>query len=146
MGVIVGLCVVNIGLMAFILFKSQDPQRTGPPGMPPEDRPRHLIIQKLSFNDQQVAAYDELIYAHRDTIRQLERKIMDTKNKLYGTLVNGGAKDTLVAELAALQQQIETVHYNHFIDIKKLCRPEQQQKFNELTRELAEYFRPHKRP
>lgn len=142
MGVVVGLCIVNIGLMAFILFRSQAPHPP-PPGMPPEDRPRFLIIQKLSLDKEQVAKYDELIAAHRQTVRQLERQMMDTKNKLYSTLQSASAtKDSLVNKLGALQEQMETVHYNHFLDIKKICRPDQQQKFNELTTELAEYFRP----
>lgn len=143
MGVIVGLCVVNIGLMAFILFKTQGPQRHSPPGMPPEDRPRHLIIQKLSFDDEQVAKYDELIQAHRDTIRKLDRNIMEVKNAFYNTLVTNISNERMLQALGSLQQNIEAVHYNHFRDIQQLCRPDQQQKFNELTKDLAEYFRPH---
>ncbi len=146
MGVVVGLCVVNIGLMALVLFRAAPPRGDGPPGVPPEDRPRQLIIQKLSFDQSQVAKYDELIQKHRDTIRQLERKIMDTKNQLYHTLADGspGAKDTLVAQLGALQKEIEMAHYRHFADIKNICRSDQQKKFTELTKELAEYFRPHR--
>jgi len=140
MGVVVGLCIVNIGLMGFILFRSQP--HPLPPGMPPEDRPRHLIIQKLSLDKEQVAKYDELIAAHRDAVHKLEMQIMDSKNKLYSTLVSGAEKDSLVSRLGNLPQQMETVHYNHFLDIKKLCRPDQQQKFHELTTDLAEYFRP----
>lgn len=142
MGVVVGLCIVNIGLMGFILFRSQGPPPP-PPGMPPEDRPRHLIIQKLSLDKEQVTKYDELIAAHRATVHGLEVQMMDTKNKLYSTLQSpSAAKDSLVKKLGALQEQMETVHYNHFLDIKKLCHPDQQQKFIELTSELAEYFRP----
>jgi periplasmic protein CpxP/Spy len=142
MGLVVGLCIVNIGLMGFILLRSQVPTPP-PPGMHPEDRPRHLIIQKLSLDKEQVAKYDELIANHRNTVRSLEKQMMDTKNKLYSTLVSPpGEKDSLVKQLGSLQEQIETVHYNHFLDIKKLCSPEQQQKFNELTTEIAEYFRP----
>ena len=143
MGIVVGLCVVNIGLMAFILLRSQGGPPPPPPGMPPEDRPRFLIIQKLSFDKEQVTKYDELISAHREAVRKLETQMMDVKNQLYGTLTAENAnKDSLVHRLGNLQEQMETVHYNHFLDIKKICRPDQQQKFNELTTELAQYFRP----
>src|SRR6201989_959576 len=136
MGVVVGLCIVNIGLMAFILLGSGTRPPDGPPGMPPEDRPRQLIIQKLNFNKAQVEKYDALIAMHRDTVRRLERAIMEAKNKLYTTLSNsGGSKDSLVQQLGTLQRQMEMVHYNHFLDIKKLCTADQQGNFNELTKE-----------
>lgn len=133
MGLVVGLCIVNIGLMAFILFR--------PPVMH-DERPRELIIQKLNFDKEQVAQYDKMISAHRDSVHSLERQIHDAKNQLYGSLVRGTLKDSLMSKLGELQQRIEMVHYNHFMDIKKLCRAGQQQQFNELTTELADYFRP----
>jgi hypothetical protein len=51
-------------------------------------------------------------------------------------------KDSLENKLGELQRQIETVHYNHFTDIKKLCKPEQLENFNALTHDLAKFFAP----
>lgn len=150
MVVVVGLCLVNIGLMAFIFFRQPPgppgPDMHGPPGMHPEDRPRHLIIQKLAFNEAQVRQYDTLIEAHRASVRKLEDSIRNTKNELYATLNGNGsaAKDSLVVKLGLLQQQMEQIHYSHFEDIKKICTPQQLQQFKELTAELAAYFRPGK--
>jgi periplasmic protein CpxP/Spy len=36
--------------------------------------------------------------------------------------------------------QIEAIHFQHFNDIKKLCKGEQIQAFNALTADLAMYF------
>ena len=137
MGVVVGLCIVNIGLMGFILFRpaiNTPPVMVrrgvpGPPGMMPEERPRQLIIQKLNFSREQVIEYDKLIEAHRDSIHTLEKQIRNAKNQLYSTLVPGtiAEKDQLVRRLGELQQRMESVHYNHFLEIKKLCRDKQQQ-------------------
>lgn len=149
MVIVVGLCLVNIGLMAFIFFR-QPPmpgdEMHGPPGIQSEDRPRHLIIKRLDFDEAQVRQYDTLIEAHRAAVRNLEDSIRTAKNQLYATLNENGAiaKNSLVAKLASLQQQMELVHYSHFEDIKKLCRPDQVQRFKELTADLSAYFRPGK--
>lgn len=143
MGLVIGLCVINIGLMAFVLFRTGPPPHPG--GMRPEDRPRQLIIEKIGFDQQQVTQYDQLITEHRTTVRKLEAQIMEAKNNLYHTLVeNTSAKDSIINGLTSLQQRVETTHYNHFLDIKKICRADQQDEFNQLTTELADYFRPHK--
>lgn len=147
--IVIGLCLVNIGLMAFILSQPPGPPSgmPGPPGMHPEERPRRLIIEKLDLDKQQVTAYDQLIESHRGAVRNIEDSMRTTKNQLYATLnqSNAALKDSLVARLASLQQQIEMVHYSHFEDIRKLCRPDQLKLFQELTADLAAYFRPGKR-
>jgi periplasmic protein CpxP/Spy len=150
MAIGVGLCLLNIGLMAFIFFRqppTPGPDMHGPPGIRPEDRPRHLIIKRLDFDEAQVRQYDTLIEAHRAAVRKLEDSIRTTKNQLYATLNQDGtaAKDPLVATLGSLQRQMELIHYSHFEDIKKLCRPDQLQRFKELTADLSAYFRPDKR-
>lgn len=147
MAIVVGLCLVNIGLMAFIFFRQPaagGPEMHGPPGIRPEDRPRHLIIKRLDFDEAQIMQYDTLIEAHRASVRTLEDSIRSAKNQLYATLNNDGAaaKDSLVAKLGLLQRQMELVHYSHFEDIKKICRPNQLERFKELTADLAAYFRP----
>ena len=42
--------------------------------------------------------------------------------------------------LADLQKQVESVHYAHFMDIKKICRPDQLSDFDKLTKELSRLF------
>src|SRR5829696_5446332 len=108
MGLVIGLCVINIGLMAFVLFRTAPPSH--PPGIPPEDRPRQLIIEKLGLDKEQVLQYDRLITSHRESVRQLDGKIMNAKNQLYRTLVtDASVKDSLIDQLSALQRQVETI-------------------------------------
>ena len=55
-------------------------------------------------------------------------------------------KDRLFLKLADLQKQIETTHFNHFIDIKKLCKKEQLSDYENLTEELSKLFSHPRRP
>jgi protein CpxP len=140
---VIGLLLINIAALGWLFF--------GRPGHPPRDRsgregPADIIIERLHFDQQQVHAYDKLISQHRSTIRRLDGEILETKNALYNTLANDSsqAKDSLQEKLGALQKEIETVHYDHFLEIKKLCKPSQAGYFNELTNDLAGYFSPGK--
>ena len=88
--------------------------------------------------------YQELIHWHRGKIDSLQEQIRNTKQKLYSELVkpkiDNKVKDSLVNKLANIQKEIEITHFKHFQDIKKLCKKEQLDRFNDLTQELAKIF------
>lgn len=143
---VVGLLLINVGLLAFLLVNK--------PGPPPDagsqlgDKgPKQVIIEKLDLNPEQIAAYGRLIDGHRNTIQKLTGKVRTTRNKLYATLADDtSGADSLITQLGLLQIAIETTHYRHFAEIRKLCRPNQLGKFRQLTSELSSYFGPPKGP
>ena len=138
---VIGLFLLNIGMIIFMLLGN--PLRPGL-GRPPlrKEAPREAIIQMLDFDKEQAEKYKQLIDQHQSSIRGFDDKIADTKNELYQTLAseNIAVKDSLLIVLADLQKQVESVHYNHFKDIKKICRPDQLSDFNKLTKELSRLF------
>ena len=143
---VIGLLLLNFGTLAF-LFLNKPPHPPMGPG-PGGEGPKRIIIERLGFDKEQIAQYEKLIDGHRRTIRELDGEIRETKNNLYSTLSSGSQlnKDSLQTRLGEIQKQIETTHYNHFADIKKLCRPEQLKAFDELTKELARFFAPGRHP
>lgn len=144
---IIGLLLLNIATLGFLFFNGFKPE-----GMPHEGRrqPKAIIIEKLHFDANQQKEYEKLIRWHRGAIDQLDDSIRQTKNKLYSGLsessINTKTKDSLIALLNAYQKQVEETHFKHFEDIKKLCKPEQQEDFKALTEELSRIFapRPHR--
>ncbi len=136
------LLAINLMLVGFILFKT--PLRKGSEG------PRDIIIEKLHFNNDQTIAYDTLISLHRIDIREQDQIIRQLKNNLYSALnspFDTLRNDSLITLIGNAQQNIERIHYHHFQDIKKLCKPEQQKSFEALTKELSSMFnRGPKRP
>ena len=144
---VIGLLVINLGILAFLFTrKPPNPPKDGP-GMSQEG-PKKIIIERLHFDKDQAAQYEQLIKGHQEAIKSLGQQIRLTKNNLYATLADGSAmnKDSLQSHLGELQKQIESVHYNHFAGIKKLCKPDQMEYFNDLTKELAKFFAPGKNP
>ena len=139
---VIGLLVINLGILAFLLLgRAGTPRHPGQ--MSERDEPKRIIIHKLQLDDAQVTEYEKLIAQHRASIRRIEDEIRDTKNELYLTLAAdkpGADKDSLQSRLGILQQQIEATHYDHFVAIRTLCKPQQLLQFNELTSELAALF------
>ncbi|GAA4461588.1 hypothetical protein GCM10023093_06490 [Nemorincola caseinilytica] len=145
----VGLLLSNIALVSYIALNTERIQ--GRPMHPPQGGgPKNQIIERLHLDKEQVARYEELIKVHRTEVYNTDEQIRALKDELYLTLGEGatGNKDSIVNAITTLQRKMEYVHYDHFMAIKQLCRPEQQQAFNELAGEFAHLFGPppHKRP
>jgi periplasmic protein CpxP/Spy len=128
------LLLSNLAMIGFVLLRKQ----------PLHDRgPRDVIIEKLHFDAQQIAAYDTLISAHRKTIRSQNDEILNLKKNLYHTLNLQGStlvKDSLLLKISQSQATIEQTHYTHFEDIRSLCKENQRQDFEVFTKELTDYF------
>jgi hypothetical protein len=141
---IIGLLVFNALLIAFIAFRK-------PPHPPNHVGPRGLIVNSLHFDKAQTRKFEDLIKIHREATRKGEEKIKRVKSKLYQELSkqdDASAKDSLYNQLSQYQTKIEHTNYNHFLDIKGLCRPEQMGYFKELTKKMSDFFsnKPPKRP
>ena len=136
---VVILAILNIVLVVILaLGHSQHPPRK-------MDGPKQIVIEKLNFDENQIEAYEELITKHRENIANKEDEMRKAKEALYHSLSNENQnkKDELIAKINILQKDFENIHYHHFLDIKKLCKPEQIKNYNELTNELAKIFAPH---
>lgn len=131
---VVALLLLNFGILGF-LFLSGPNQR--------KHEPREVVIHELHFDATQIANYDKLISVHKDQIKNLNDAIRNCKNVLYSQLKtpqNKTITDSLFMKIAHFQAQIEQTHYNHFLDIKKLCKTDQLEDYNQLTTKLSEMF------
>lgn len=144
---LVGLIVINLVLVTFLFFRKP---LNLPGGQPPVSKrgPQEMVIKQLHFDKDQVSQYENLIEVHKNSIKMFEDSISITKNELYKSLENENisTKDSLISRLGTLQKEIELTHYDHFADIKKICKPDQIVYYNELISKLADFFSPKNRP
>lgn len=135
--VIIGLLISNLTLL-FILFKHNN--RNG--------GPKNIIIEKLHFDKEQINNYELYIQKHRNAINDNENAMNKLRINLYKELnySNNDTKiDSLIAIIGTQQIKAEKVNYNHFLEIKNLCKPSQQKYFTELTNEIGNLFYPNER-
>ena len=133
---VIALVLLNLATIAFFTLKR--PPRPMPEG------PKKVIIERLHFDALQVAAYDNLIVQHQQDIKAKEDEMGVKKKALFEQLRSDdlSKKDSIIAAIGLAQQQIETIHFQHFSELKKLCKGEQIQAFYDLSSDLAKYFAP----
>lgn len=136
---VVILLVLNAATLVF-LFNGRPALHR--PHHPLQLGPRDIIIEKLQFNDDQVTAYDSLIVGHREAVAELDSEMLLTRNALYKELL---AADTATIQLimeriGQLQMEVESIHFQHFTDLKNICSEEQMPAFEQLTEDLATHF------
>jgi hypothetical protein len=106
--------------------------------------PRNEIIDRLCFDKSQVSQYDSLIVKHRESVGEKEKQIQELRTSLFmgvSTGMDSMKKDSLIDEIGSLNANIQRIHHGHFLDIQKICKPEQRADFENLTKELSTMFR-----
>jgi protein CpxP len=142
--IVISILVINMVVIGCLLINKNVFFGNKPP------QPREIIIKQLEFDTAQIKQYDNTITKHQNRIKALDDSIRITKNKLYSRLKESTSEidknDSQVTQINNFQKQIEITHYNHFIEIKKICKPEQLEKFNALTNELSKIFSGKRKP
>lgn len=108
---------------------------------PKGEGPKKEIIQRLSFNEEQVVAYEKLIAGHQELVKAKEQEIRTAKNNLMASLKKPGNNSAL-EQVAKLHREMEEIHYQHFLDIRALCNEDQIPAFDSLVDDLAKMFAP----
>lgn len=130
------LVVLNMATLGVLFFrKAPHPEHRKHEG------PKAIIIERLKFDDGQVASYEELIRDHRSRIDELDKRMMELRGRLYD-VNDGQSADSIIYLIGKTQGEIERVHTDHFGRMRSLCRPDQLPLFDALTKDLAGYFRP----
>ena len=136
---VIGLLILNLGIIGFLYFSR------------PTDRndkfnrkPREIISEKLHFDANQIKSYDQLIEIHKVKIDSLNSKSKEIKFELYSQLklktINTIEKNRLINELINNQKEFENTYFQHFLDIKSVCKEDQIGAFNSLSEELGKMF------
>ncbi len=132
MAFIVLLVVMNGAVLFYFLTGRQ---------IPP---PRHdkRIIEALHFDDLQQQEFEKLKFGHRDQMNRLDDAFNGLLKDYFETLASGNTsmRDSLANELGKIEQQRVNITWDHFNDLKKLCKPEQAEDFNNFLPELIRFI------
>ncbi len=136
--IILVLVALNLSLILFIYLGSKNHPH------PPHIGPQHHIESKLNFTESQKQEFALIIQKHQKNIRSMEKERFLLKKKLYKLLtipsINTQPKDSLIDLLSKTNKKVEEIHFNHFLELKAICRKDQLSKFNELSLEFPTYF------
>jgi protein CpxP len=128
---IILLLLLNIATIALLW--------TGKPKqMPPRQRgdAAEFIINEVGFDAAQQRQYHSLIDEHQKNSRALRDEIKIAKDKFFDQLSTSdssdqGTKDAS-AEVMKRIQQLDMTTFEHFKQVRAICRPDQQKKFDAI--------------
>jgi len=130
---IILVLLLSNGLLAFMLIN----------GHYKKDSPKNIIIEKLHLNKEQIKNYESYIAQNRKAINTNNLTMKKLRSDLYLQLKQSqdtAKVDSLILIISHQQTVAEHINYNHFLEIKKLCKPSQKEAFDNLTTEIANLF------
>ena len=128
------LLVANLVLLCFFITNKATEKK----GVRGDRKAMMLAFLKndIGFNQQQLQQYDTLNEAHRTKIKALFDEVRSDKEKQFKQMTIDDFSDSAVVNTASIfagkQKQIEIVMFKHFKNIRALCTPQQQSKFDSL--------------
>ena len=129
------LLIANIAMVSFFLMKKDDDKQRG---KRPDRRAMiaDFLKKDIGFDMVQLQQYDTLSNLHKEDMKKMFDSLGMAKDKQFNELVTGNFSDSVmnvVAEKSAESQKImELLMFNHLKNIRMLCKPDQQAKFDSL--------------
>jgi protein CpxP len=128
----IALLICNTVIIAFIFFEK--PTRADNKG------PAKFIIKELNFNEMQIERFNELKFAHQDSVQSLKSAGRELREGYFKLLRNDTADQVLANQLlmqiANNQKAIEQITFEHFESVKKICDSVQKEKFDSIILEV----------
>lgn len=125
---LVVLIFLNVFLI-FMLIKKPHLNRK-------ENAERNFLIEQLQFSEGQQEKFKSLDNIHRDRMMNLEFSIRKQKDILFNSFADKTLNvDSLVRVAGNLEIKKELEVFNFFKEVRKICNPEQQKKFDAIIKE-----------
>lgn len=143
--VVVALLLLNFGTLGFMWTHSRGPG--GPPDGPGH-RPDlfHFMVNELQMTKEQEAQYDVMRRAHHEKVVELQEASRKLHDKFFNLLQGAETDSILVNQLAdsiaSNQKQVDLITFRHFQQVRSICTPPQQKKFDEVIDEAMSMMAP----
>jgi protein CpxP len=147
------LAILNIAIISIMLFKGL---RHGPPGPPPHRERENfrevsgIIEKELNLSETQVTQFNDLRNTYFKKERMVHELIRSQRDSMNEMMFNSQTNDSLLKAVALRvsqsEYQMELLRIEQAAELKKLCTPEQLEKFESLMLEIRDYFKPMPKP
>ena len=116
------------------------PQRGPQNPIEEQHRIQQLLKMELGFDKMQTEQYLNMRQEHRKQARQLNDEIRRLKKEMFDKVLQDNPQPMLSDSLLRLVQEkqanLEQLTFQHFLDLKKLCKPEQQDNLKLLMHDI----------
>jgi hypothetical protein len=147
-GAIVILFLLNAATLFFVVFNRQAGHH---PLRPPEGDRRfdEQVIRTLQLSPEQMDRFEVLKREHHRQMLALDEATAGPFGAYFSMLLSGNAdslqKDSLEQDIAGIYLEKVSLTYAHFEQLKAICTPEQQRRFEQLIPSLMQVITPDKK-
>jgi protein CpxP len=136
------LLLLNMGTLTFLwVNRPPDPREAGP---------FQFLVRATEMDEAQQETYHQLRMEHRnalETYRSQNRQLREAMFQLLATREANSAEVQMLADsLGALRTKEELFTYEHFRQVRAICRPDQLQRFDAAIGEAVQSMGPPHRP
>jgi len=128
------LLIANIALVSFFLLKKDE--RKHDKRMDRKTVIGNFLKKEIGFNDAQMKEYDSMSTWHSKYMKTMFEANRNSKDKQFKELTRANFSDsimnTIADQSAASQKALELQMFSHLKNIRALCTPAQQPKFDSL--------------
>lgn len=136
---IIALFLLNAGTLFFML----NSRHHGPPErMDGNRRFDNLVMRTLELTPEQAGQFEQMKRSHHEQMLQLDEATKQPFDAYFSLLAqpvtDTVTKDSLEQKITDLYRQRMRITFRHFADLKAICTPQQQQKFDALVPSLMQ--------
>lgn len=107
-----------------------------------DSRITQVLKEEVGFSEQQMQQFEAMKQQHRDVMRPLFDSMRYAKEKLYNQLYQPEVQDSVITSASELigekQQLVDKQLFHHFRELRALCTPEQQPRFDTLMHNMVQ--------
>lgn len=107
----------------------------------PKGTPQEFLVKELKLDAKQQEQLEVLVKEHRQSAEILRRKTREAKETFFDLLkkqnVTDSVKQASVKEVSIIMEELDLLTLNHFQKVRSLCTAEQQQKFDDIIKEVT---------
>lgn len=146
------LVVLNLSLIGFFILKEICP-RHEPLLFPKSEAYKDvsgILKDELGLSEQQVAEFDEIRKRNFEKQAILKKNIRDDKDamniEMFNIKTDEAKIEMFAVRISDNEYKMEMLRYDQAKELKVVCKPEQLEKFEDLVKEIRDYFRPDNQP
>jgi Spy/CpxP family protein refolding chaperone len=134
------LLLANIAMLVFFISGMKKPDR----GQPEDKRQGYstdsFLQSKVGFTEQQIRQFNQLKKEHHEKLNPLFEDLRMTKDQFFLLIkdsISDSAMDSVSTLIGQKQKMLDMQVFRTVQELRNLCTPEQQLKFDSLLPKIA---------
>lgn len=130
--IVLGLLLLNLGLLGWIWLSPQNHVRSG-------ETPARFLERELNFTEEQKKRFRLLREDHHASVQGVRDSVRQMKKQFFAHLGEPMTDDDIAnktSEIARQMALVDKITFQHFRQVRQMCTPAQQQKFDSIIDEM----------